>query len=178
MIYVLALSYERSDTNGLPSFRKRMSFSEPLEWILVTNKEMGTTSEEFPWMRVVSSEPRQFVSDAWALVPSEADFILQLPSDHELEDYLDLDVLVEIMEEHPYLAQLSLTGAPEDAVDRGVWVEHTSGWSSGPSLYRRAITELGWRPGRNPEKKFTDRLYRNSDAWRFGTYKGDLVTRI
>lgn len=183
MIQVLALTNDDPEAfaESASSFRKNLVSTERLEWVVygrVPNAEFREWAlKNFPWISEIK-QTRYQLREAWSSINPNADYVFQFSDAFNLDYEFDLDAAVSVIDDRPYLAQLSLvsTGDPKDAFTDSAgreWEQHDRGWSLTPCLYRTAIAEMGWPIGRSPEARFTTKLQRNSKAWRFASLKSD-----
>lgn len=130
----------------------------------------------------------------WLLDNTDADYIFHVEDDFLFEQPVPVDAIIKVLERRPYLAQMALrrqaVNADEIAAGgvvelnpdkftevrdgRQVWIEHRQFHTTNPSLFRRALLEVGWPEGDHSEGVFTHRLLGggfddvSGDAVRFG----------
>lgn len=115
------------------------------------------------WLKANTTEPY--------VLSTEDDFVIQRP--------VELDPLLDVLDAHPYLAQLVAKrqawnrheraaggiieqdpSGYDDMMDRAGtrWVEHRRFWSTNTSLFRRALLDPEWPTGPESEGRFTHHL--------------------
>lgn len=130
------------------------------------------------------------IRSAWSHVAELTGYgyVWHLEEDFLLERPLDLAALADILDRHPYLAQLALrrqawppypgeggdVGFAEKHADGMVevldelgrtWLSHRLLFTTNPSLYRRQLIKVGWPEGAKSEDRFTERLLEGGLPW-------------
>lgn len=180
MIQVLVLTDGDRDkfAESVSSFKKNLRTSLRMQWVAFNSKTDDEFPEwarqNFPWLAEIrQGQGRYQLREAWDSMDPNTDYVIQFDDEHELSGEFDVDTAISFIDDHPYLAQLVLTdlnvvgGTEVKDVRARLWTEHALGWSTEPSIYRRAITDLGWPIGRHPHARFSDKLQRNSKSWRY-----------
>lgn len=108
----------------------------------------------------------------------DADYVFHLESDFTFNFPVELRAMVELLERHPHLAQVSLKrqpwnereclaggiveADPDDFTEcfdgKATWTEHRRYFTTNPSLYPTSLCGLGWPQGSESEGHFTHRL--------------------
>lgn len=198
MIQALVFTDGRRDclVRSLWSFRKHLLTHDDLDWLIVndsTDPEFTDWLEdEFPWAAVSNTHERLgfagTIQRGWSMIHPEADFVFHLEDDFVPTGAVELDAMIEVLEAHPFLAQMVLKRQPwspeekaaggiiemwpdeytecGDEID-GQWSEHRLFWSTNPSVYRVGMTDFGWPDGPDSERKFTNKILGDSPDWRF-----------
>lgn len=185
MIQVIVLTDgdHEAFAESISSFRKNLKTTYRLEWVTFCKKDDGEfrdwAMQNFPWLTDVRCTRFQ-MREAWDTINPNADYVLEFSDQYELVDELDLDAAIGLIDEHPHLAQLSLARERlngeklEDSSGRK-WTEHDLQWTVSPSIYRTAITDMGWPIGRSPVDRMTTKLNRNSKSWKCASLEVDPV---
>lgn len=188
MIQVLALTDGDRDkfAESVSSFRKHLKTTIRLEWIVYSKKHDEEFREwalkNFPWLSDVKSTRFQ-MREAWDTINQNADYVIETSDGYELIEEFDVDAAVSLIDDHPYLAQLVLAGQEIDGeiildASNRKWVEGEVDWSRLPSMYRTAITDMGWPISRVPEERMTTKLVRNSKSWRSAFLESGAVVAL
>jgi hypothetical protein len=106
--------------------------------------------------------------------------VFHLEQDFTFNYPVDLTWMAETLDNHPHLAQLALLRQPWNPLEvaaggivemcpdgytqavghRGAaWLEHRMYFTTNPSMYRRALMEVGWPEGQESEGRFGLRLF-------------------
>ena len=114
----------------------------------------------------------------WLADHTDTQYVAHIEDDFIFERRVDLRAMAEVLDSHPYLAQLALRRQPwNDAeieaggvvetnpkayTERGEgrihWLEHRLFWTTNPSLFRRPLLDVGWPEGEHSEGQFTHQL--------------------
>lgn len=197
MIQALVFTDGRRDclNRTLESWRTKMRATDDIDWLIVNDCLDPVFAEwledEFPWAGIAHTATKLgfcgTVQRGWGLVPVEADYVLHLEDDFVLNDDLDLDNLLDVLDNHPHLAQLVLKrqswGPAEERVGGIVeqwpdcyedktdglhhWAEHRLFWSTNPSIYQTRMLDHGWPDPPACEGAFTQKILDDSPDWRF-----------
>lgn len=122
------------------------------------------------------------IQDAWRhmLWYSRAEWVFHLEQDFTFNSPLNLDRVVEVIADLPYLVQMALRRQPWNDQERAAggiveqhpddyvegwslgraWLEHRRFFTTNPSLYRRSLCETGFHDPPHAEGMFTHRLLR------------------
>lgn len=162
---------------SVSSFKKNLRTSLRMQWVVFNSKTDDEFPEwarqNFPWLAEIrQGQGRHQLREAWDSLDPNTDYVIQFNDEDELPGEFDVDTAISFIDDHPYLAQLvmedyGVTGDLRLDVRNRQWTVHDEGWSMLPSIYRRAITDLGWPIGRSPHERFTTKLQRNSKSWRY-----------
>ncbi len=165
----------------------------------------GRLVERYPNLHHINGGPRQgfggAIQHAWTRLAehSAADWVFHLEQDFLFTRDVDLTDLVDVLDEHPHLAQMALQrqawNAQEHAAGgvvarhpeaftpahdgRGrTWLEHRLFFTTNPTLYRMSLCRLGWPNGEHSEGVFSLQLLESGSpealapAVRFGYWGG------
>lgn len=179
MIQVLALTDGDRDkfAESVSSFKKNLRTSLRMQWVVYNaggdEDFREWAKENFPWLSEIYVGYGKFQQRAaWAEMDANIDYVIQFGDGQTLDSEYDVDTAIGFIDDHPYLAQLvigdrGVTGDLVRDVRNRHWTVHKDGWSMLPCIYRRAVTDLGWPIGRAPHERFTTKLQRNSNSWKY-----------
>lgn len=108
----------------------------------------------------------------------DVDYVFHLEADFTFNFPVELRAMVELLERHPYLAQVSLKRQPwnereraaggiveadsEDFTEcfdgKATWTEHRRYFTTNPSVYPASLCSMGWPQISESEGMFTHRL--------------------
>lgn len=153
---------------------------------------------EFPdWIVMSGSKRLGFggaIQRAWNITHGAASddhrYVWHQEDDFTFNRPVNLDDMIHVLDEHPYLAQMALRRQPwndeeragggqierfpredfpEHSDDHGnVWLEHRRWFTTNPSLIPRYLVAGGWPTVNQSEGIFTHQLIRRDPALRFG----------
>lgn len=129
-------------------------------------------------------------ASAWAWLAEQPEpWVFQTEDDFTFDTDIDLDVLLDVMEKHPYLAQMQLRRQPwgaepteggfvgqwphfySDATDgTHHWLEHQRNWSTNPGLFRRTFCQRPWPGPPGCEGAFGDQLLAEDPTLQFALW--------
>lgn len=176
----------------IESFRKHVSY--PFDQKIIVNdqgdggnKSLGNShahiEKSFPDFKVLSHYERRGLTEAvrtcWANFNNDIDYVFHLEGDFTFNEDIDIEILKEILQIRPHLAQIILKRQawsseeieaggyiemdPDSYEEHGFmmgevfWTEHRKFFSLNPCLIPRWVTDLGW-DDRN-ETGFTETLF-------------------
>lgn len=127
------------------------------------------------------------VAEGWRRVlESGCDYVFHAELDFTYNEPVPLDRMIQVLERHPEVVQLSLKRQPvnheeiaagdfvrlapndyhEQCDGDDVWTQHRKFWTTNPSLYRVELCRLGWPQERFSEGKFSGRYFQaNPTHW-------------
>lgn len=142
------------------------------------------------------------IRSAWtALAASRCEYIFHLEDDFTHNRPVDLDAMIAVLADRPYLVQLALRRQPWNDDERAAggiveqhpddyidcsdgdhhWLEHRRFFTTNPSLYRKSLLAVGWPRGLQSEGRFSHQLLASPKV-RFGFWgsrdSGEAVTHI
>lgn len=133
------------------------------------------------------------IQAGWAAIPPDVDLVYHLEEDFVFNRDVDLRAMVQVLTEHPYLAQLALKRQPWNDEEKAAgdmlkrfpgaftqmsdgehkWLEHQQWFTTNPSLYPRWVADRAWPNPPECEGRFTHAFIRDVPIVRFG-YWGEL----
>jgi hypothetical protein len=149
----------------------------------------------FPKFKVVSHEQRRglagAVQSAWDSVSQETQYIFHLEDDFLFNTSINIDHMINILLENPYLVQMAMVRAPvnppeeqvggfvfqhlEDYHQKNGWFEHGRLFTLNPCIYPMSTVKIGW-PDHGGESEFTSKVHSLNKEYRFGFY-GDIYDK-
>lgn len=156
---------------------------------------------KFPGYNIVSHETRRglagAVQSAWASVSTESDYVFHLEDDFVFNTSIDIDLMIDIMKENPYLVQMAMVRAPvnppeqeaggfvfqnlQDYTQKHTWFEHQRLFTLNPCIYPKSTVAIGW-PDHGGESEFTSKVHAVNKDFKFGfignIYDRPIVTHI
>lgn len=141
---------------------------------------------------------------AWEFLsqlPRGPEFVFHLEDDFLFNRQVDIQAMIDVLQERPYLQQMALRRQPWNAREKAAggvvetrrraftettngtdtWLEHRLFWTCNPSLYRRSLTFQGWPQVKRSERVLTGRLLGkrvNRFAYWGGLDSGEAVFHI
>lgn len=120
----------------------------------------------------------------WLRATTTATHIFATEDDFRITRLVDLTAMAEVLDTHPYLAQLALRRQPWNDVetaaggivesrpdnytdcrsDHADWLEHRLFWTTNPSLFPRRILDRPWPTGLRSEGRFSADLFTDPDV--------------
>ncbi len=155
----------------------------------------------FPKYKIVSHKNRRglagAVQSAWASVSTESDYVFHLEDDFIFNTSIDIDLMIDIMKENPYLVQMAMVRAPvnppeqeaggfvfqnlQDYTQKNSWFEHQRLFTLNPCIYPKSTVAIGW-PDHGGESEFTSKVHAANKDFKFGfignIYDRSIVTHI
>lgn len=148
-------------------------------------------ARRFPRFEHINGGPRQgfggAIVAAWRQLAerSRAEFVFHLEQDFTFNRPVDLAAVADVLDQRPYLAQMALRRQPWNATEAAAggiveqhpdayhdmsdgsrcWLEHRRFFTTNPSLYRRALCDVGWPAGVQTEGRFGLGLLRAGLPW-------------
>ena len=139
--------------------------------------------ERYPEFTVIGQNSRQgfggAIRSAWTWIRRNTDshYIFHMEDDFVFNETVWLSRLSEILDTHPYIAQLAfkrqpwndkeiaaggiIEQDPDAFTDFEEWCEHRKFFTTNPCIYRRALLDIGWPDGLNSEGMFGIKLLEN-----------------
>lgn len=118
-------------------------------------------------------------------VLGDSDYVMHLEDDFTLTRHWHVQAVLDVLEEHPHLAQMALRRQPvndQEIAAGGIvecwpneytavtdtwghsWLEHRLFFTTNPSIYPRSVVNRGWPSGAGSEGEFSRRLFDNPQA--------------
>lgn len=135
------------------------------------------------------------MGEAWKflsqLPPLFPEFCFHLEDDFTFNRKIDIQGMIDVLQERPYLQQMALRRQPWNVREKmagGVvenrqrqftevsngthtWLESRLFWTCNPSIYRRSLTAMGWPQIRRSEQMLTRKLLQKRTN-KFGYFGG------
>lgn len=164
--------YYMFDDSGDPEYRKWLRSNFPQFQILYDSKRLGHAGA---------------MITAWTYMKRvETDYIFHLEDDFLFNEPVPLDEMIDVLEDHPYLYEISLMRQPwwpfeveaggviqvlpEAFTQKERWIEHRRYFSTNPCLYRKSLMNIGWTNCENSERIFCNKIIDNDPNAQFGIW--------
>jgi hypothetical protein len=154
-------------------------------------------TRSFPGARIFGSAERRGYAGAygkaWSVLSQEdlPEWCFFLEDDFLFNREIDIQGMIDVLKERPYLQQMALRRQPWNAREKmagGVveqrrreftevtdgtrtWLESRLFWTCNPSIYRRSLTSMGWPQVKRSEQMLTRKLLQKR-ANKFGYWGG------
>lgn len=151
-------------------------------------------TNNFSDFKIVSHNQRRglasAVQTAWSSYSPETEYIFHLEEDFLFLEEPQIDLMISLLKNNPYLIQMALVRSPVSHAEASVggfvfqhlaayvqrdgFFEHTKFFTLNPSVYPVSTTQIGWPDLiREPEADFTAKVLSLNEDYRFG-YWGDI----
>ncbi len=147
--------------------------------------------ENFPLFELICNEERRGLAGAtqavWDYLKNvETDYVIHLEDDFTFNEVIPLDEMIEVLETHPYLYEMSLLrqpwwqwevaaggiiqANPDAYTQKEKWVEHRQYFTTNPCIYRKSLIYLGWPNHEGSESTFYRSIIENDPNAQFGIW--------
>lgn len=165
----------------------------PVRFVIFCDDNLvAQTAHAHPGFEVVGVGPRRgyaaAMARAFAWLAPLGDYVWWTEDDFTLNRRVDTGAMVDVLAEHPYLAQLALRRQPwndaeraaggiveqhpdwyTDHAEHGVaWLEHAGYYTNNPHLMAHWVPAVGYPTGKDAEGRFGFRLRDAEPDVRFG----------
>lgn len=160
------------DDSGDPQYREWLTKTFPTFQLFYESKRLGHAGA---------------MQTIWKYIKKvETDYFFHLEDDFLFNEQVPLLEMVEVLENHPYLYEISLMRqpwwqfeidaggvigvAPDEFIQKEKWIEHRRYFSTNPCIYRKSLLDIGWPRCENSERVFCNKIIDNDPEAQFGVW--------